>query len=69
MGKYGKRLANKTVRRYLKKNLDNSADGCWYKRVTNPWDIYDVVSYCPKNKFPKSLEGDGYEWHKFYLWK
>jgi hypothetical protein len=71
--KWAKRQANKAVRRYVKQNLDNiPLKGHWYRKVTNPWDIYDVVSYCPRKDFPDFSRykwEDGYSWHRSYFWK
>lgn len=37
--KFRKRQANKKVRRFKQP----ISDGKMYRRITNPWDIYDVV--------------------------
>lgn len=39
--KFRKRQANKKVRRFKQP----ISDGKMYRRITNPWDIYDQVCY------------------------
>ena len=39
--KFRKRQANKKVRRFKQP----IADGKMFRKITNPWDIYDQVSY------------------------
>lgn len=46
--KGGKRLANKKVRRTLKKNLDlNFYNKSHYKRILNPWEVRDYREVAP----------------------
>lgn len=40
-GRWGKKQANRKVRRY-KHAIPN---GKWYRKIYNPWDIHDSVSY------------------------
>lgn len=42
--KFAKRKANKKVKNHLKNN--DLANGSSYRKVYNPWDIYDWVDYC-----------------------
>lgn len=69
-GKVGRKLANKVVRRYLKKHLDLMPQkGSWYKRLYEQYDIYDVISYCTKEDFPDYLTERGILWEAFYYRK
>jgi hypothetical protein len=61
--KKAKRTANKAVRRHIKKELDNvPEEGSWHRKLTESWDIYDVISYCP-NAEDWLDEND---WKKYY---
>ncbi len=67
--RFGKRQANKAVRRYIKANLDNTQlKGSLYKKIYNSYDIYDVVSYCPKNDSFWWVKRP-YHWERLYFWK
>lgn len=45
----GKRLANKTVRRFIKK-LESVPEGKWYRRIYDSWNITDWV-YRPTDEY------------------
>jgi hypothetical protein len=60
--RYQKNQANRKVRR--SKDVPN---GKVYRKFFEPWDIYDYVSYCPKDGhfYRRNPEG----WHKYYYRK
>ena len=45
-GKWGKKQANKAVRR----NKNSSLKGKSYKKVYDSWDIHDYISFYPKEQ-------------------
>lgn len=47
--KSSKRQANNKVRSHLKNN--DLSDGKSYRKVSNPWDIYDSTSYCSFSEY------------------
>lgn len=63
--KGGKRLANKKVRRLLKRDLNIQLfSKSWYKRILDPWEVRDYREVAPS--FEVFCERDFNHWMKWF---
>ena len=62
--KSAKRQANKKVKNHLKNN--DLANGSSYRKVYNPWDIYDWITYCSLSEYLCAYEDEDVSYSESY---